>query len=126
MEWIRNKYKLQIKAREGEKKKSLPVVLLATAKQQSYIVKLTNLVSLQIWIHTPWFVFTLAYEITNNRKKKKLKKKKKKTFSTSAFSIADIDADIVFIIIIFPCQHLVCHLRYFCQLTDGKDENNTR
>ena len=55
---------------KGKKKKSLPVVLLATAKQQSYIVKLTNLVSLQIWIHTPWFVFTLAYEITNNRKKK--------------------------------------------------------
>ena len=42
------------------------MVLLAIAKQQTYIVKLTNLVPLQIWIDALWFVFTLAYEITNN------------------------------------------------------------
>ena len=52
--------------KKKEKKKSLPVVLLAIAKQQTYIVKLTNLVPLQIWIDALWFVFTLAYEITNN------------------------------------------------------------
>ena len=37
---------------------------------------------------------------------------------------ADIDANMVFIIIILPCQCLACHLRYFRRLTDGKDENN--
>ena len=57
---------------KGRKKKSTSG--LATAKQQTFIVKLTNLVPLQIWIHALWFVFTLAYEITNNRKKKKIKK----------------------------------------------------
>ena len=31
----------------GKKIKSLPVVLLATAKQQTYIVELTNLVPLE-------------------------------------------------------------------------------
>ena len=51
------------------KKKKKSTGGLATAKQQTFIVKLTNLVPLQIWIHTPWFVFTLAYEITNNHKK---------------------------------------------------------
>ena len=65
---------INYKSRQGKEKKSLPVVLLVTAKQQTYIVKLTNLVPLQIWIHTLWFVFTLAYEITNNCKKKKIKK----------------------------------------------------
>ena len=42
---------------------------------------------------------------------------------------AYIDADMIFIIIIIiilPRQRLACHLRYFHQLTDGKDENNTR
>ena len=32
---------------KGKKIKSLPVVLLATAKQQTYIVELTNLVPLE-------------------------------------------------------------------------------
>ena len=53
---------INYKSRQGKEKKkeSLPVVLLATAKQQTYIVILTNLVPLQIWIHTLWIVFTLA------------------------------------------------------------------
>ena len=58
------------------------MILLATTKQQTYIVKLTNLVPLQTWIHALWFVFTLAYEITNNHKLKI--KNKNKTQSWSA------------------------------------------
>ena len=48
MEWIEKQIKIMNQGKErGKKIKSLPVVLLATAKQQTYIVELTNLVPLE-------------------------------------------------------------------------------